>query len=349
MSTQETRLFSQEVSPLQSGTSRGAANEPAQEAEFDLTSIEKIVVVTRKTPLQELVYRLNSKAQARFYLKQNSISFDVYEQSDEQYQQAFQTVKRQLPRQIKAQFIERDLLPTYQFGEHDLVITLGQDGLVINTAKYLTIQPILALNPDPARIDGVLIPFSYADTQTWLERTLQGKVKITHVSMAKAALNDGQVLYAVNDLFIGPRTHGSARYILEYGRSREQQSSSGLIVSTGAGCTGWLRSVTTGAWHIARYFGASTGEPPSLEQLALGWDSDRLWFSVREPFVSKTSQANIVFGQLQRGQKLVITSQMPDYGVIFSDGIESDYLAFNSGAIAEISLAERQAHLVTRP
>jgi hypothetical protein len=167
--------------------------------------------------------------------------------------------------------------------------------------------------------------------------------------MAKATLNDGQTLYAVNDLFIGPRSHGSARYLLQYGRRREQQSSSGLIVSTGAGCTGWLRSITTGAWGVARYFHSEIGEPPTPEQLALGRDSDSLRFSVREPFVSKTSQATIVFGQLRRGQKLVLTSQMPDYGIIFSDGLESDYLAFNSGAIAKIGQAERQAHLIARP
>ena len=312
-------------------------------------SIEKIVVVTRKTPLEELVSRLNSRSQAHFYLEQNHVSFAEYEQADAQYQQALQTVKRQLPRSLKSQFLERELLPTYQFGERDLVVTLGQDGLVMNTAKYLTSQPILALNPDPARIDGVLIPFAYDEMQTWLERTLRGQVRISRISMAKAMLNDGQTLYAVNDLFIGARTHNSARYMLRHGQQSEQQSSSGLIISTGAGCTGWLRSITTGAWMVAQYFGSFTDDPPSPETLSLGWDSDRLWFSVREPFVSKTSQASIVFGQLQRGQKLLITSQMPDYGVIFSDGIESDYLTFNSGAIAEISLAERQAHLITRP
>jgi len=317
--------------------------------EFHLTSIEKVVIVTRKTALEDLVSRMNSKSQARFYLEQNRISFNEYERSDRQYRQAVHEVRQQLTGKLKMQFLDRDLLPTYQFGEHDLVITLGQDGLVINTAKYLTSQPILALNPDPERIDGVLIPFAYTEARHWLDYTLQQQVAIKPISMARAVLNDGQTLYAVNDLFIGPRTHGSARYLLEHGRKREQQSSSGLIVSTGAGCTGWLRSITTGAWRVAQYFGAPGGGPPSPEQLALGWDSNCLWFSVREPFVSKTSQANLVFGQIQSGQKLVITSQMPDYGVIFSDGIESDYLAFNSGTIAEISLAERQAHLVVAP
>jgi hypothetical protein len=260
-------------------------------------------------------------------------------------------------------------LPTYQFDEHDLVVTVGPDGLVINTAKYLSSQPILALNPDPQRIDGVLIPFNYTEVGTWVEKVLRGAVKITRISMVKATLNNGQVHYGVNDLFIGPRSHGSARYVLALGNQREQQSSSGIIVSTGVGCTGWLRSITLGAWHTARYFGEErersvssaqahrissasasrqSDEPPGLERLMLGWESDCLWFAVREPFPSRTSQTSIVFGQISPRQEMIITSQMPGYGVIFSDGIESDYLDFNSGAIVRIGLAERKAHIITR-
>ena len=37
---------------------------------------------------------------------------------------------------------------------------------------------------------------------------------------------------------------------------------------------------------------------------------------------------------------------MPQNGVIFSDGIEEDYLAFNSGAVARIALAEKKVHLL---
>ena len=311
-------------------------------------SIEKIVVVTKKTPLEELVNRLNSRAQAKFYLEQNQVSFSEYELADAQYQRAIEAIGRLLPRGVKQQFVDREFLPTYQFGERDLVVTVGPDGLVINTAKYLTTQPILAINPDPARVDGVLIPFSVAETGAWIERALHGAVKVARVSMAKATLNDGQVLYAVNDLFIGPRSHVSARYRIEFAGRHEQQSSSGLIVSTGAGCSGWLRAITTGAWRVAQHFGDLAGDPPDMDQLALGWESDQLWFTVREPFVSRTSRATIVFGQIESGQALTITSHMPDYGVIFSDGIEADYLAFNSGFIAQVGLAERKAHLITR-
>jgi hypothetical protein len=41
-----------------------------------------------------------------------------------------------------------------------------------------------------------------------------------------------------------------------------------------------------------------------------------------------------------------LISQMPENGVIFSDGIESDYLEFNSGTLAEIGIAEKKGQLV---
>jgi hypothetical protein len=71
------------------------------------------------------------------------------------------------------------------------------------------------------------------------------------------------------------------------------------------------------------------------------------YFTVREPFPSKASMANIVFGQVSRKMPLRITSQMPDYGVIFSDGIEAmDYMAFNSGMEAIIDVSNRSGHLI---
>lgn len=309
-------------------------------------AIDKIVYVTRKTPLEGLVQKMNSRAQAQFYLEHNNISFEEYDRADQQYQVARKRVEQREPSGVKVQWIDRDLLPTFQFGERDLVVTLGQDGLVVNVAKYLTTQPILAVNPDPARFDGILTPFRADNYREQVDKVLAGDYLVQKLSMVQATLNDGQVLYGVNDLFIGPRTHGSARYLLKIAQKEEAQSSSGIIVSTGVGCSGWLRSITMGAWHVSNYFFDNEEGPPTLDDISLGWQSESLWYTVREPFISRTSQASMVFGMLEAGQTMTITSQMPDYGVIFSDGIESDYLTFNSGAIARVGLADRRAHLV---
>jgi hypothetical protein len=148
------------------------------------------------------------------------------------------------------------------------------------------------------------------------------------------------------ELFIGQRTHVSARYRLRYRAAEEDQSSSGIIVSTGAGSTGWLRSVVTGAAGIVSAFLPEPQVDEVRERYGFDWGADYLVFSVREPFTSKMSQAALVFGKVQAGEDLVVTSQMPQQGVIFSDGVEADSLEFNSGRIASIGVADRKVRLV---
>jgi len=145
-------------------------------------------------------------------------------------------------------------------------------------------------------------------------------------------------------LFIGPKTHGSARYVLKMGGKQEQQSSSGIIVSTGLGSTGWLKSILAGAKGVAEY---GVNQPLQFEKKCrISWDSNYLFYTVREPFPSKTSEATLVFGKITSDNPMMIMSQMPENGVIFSDGIETDFLEFHSGAHAIIGLAEKKGFLV---
>ena len=73
----------------------------------------------------------------------------------------------------RCQFLDRGLVPTYTFDRTEVVVTLGQDGLVANTAKYAGGQPIVGLNPDPARVDGVLLPFGVAAARSVVGETLR--------------------------------------------------------------------------------------------------------------------------------------------------------------------------------
>jgi hypothetical protein len=159
--------------------------------------------------------------------------------------------------------------------------------------------------------------------------------------LAEIRLQDGQRLLAFNDLFIGARSHVSALYRISCGTKTEVQSSSGVLVSTGAGSTGWLSSVFNMTSGVARLCGG-TGVKP----VRMPWEDRRLIYVVREPFVSRHSQANIVAGMLESGQELGLESLMPSGGAVFSDGMEADFLQFNSGAIATVRAAEQRARLV---
>lgn len=319
-------------------------------------SENKIVLIKRKTRLEELVVRYNTIQQAQFYIERLGADFSDYIREDQTYRKAVETAVIELSALGRVQLLERQHVPNFLFGDEDTVVVLGQDGLVANTLKYLRDQPLIGVNPDPQRWDGVLLPFTVRDLRQLVPEVFRGQRRVREVTLAKAELNDGQSLYGVNDLFIGRKTHVSARYQLELEGVSEQQSSSGIIVSTGMGSTGWLKSVLAGAAGIVR--SASGLQSANAEAVITGpntggdmgrsldWDHPELYFSVREPFPSRTTSAGLVFGQISGNRPLRITSQMPEDGVIFSDGVESDFLEFNSGVEATISLAERRGRLV---
>ena len=301
----------------------------------------KLVLIRRKTRLEELVVRFNTVAQARFYVEHLGSDFSDYQNEDARYKQALRTAEEILSGLGRLQTVSREHVPNFIFGPQDIVIAVGQDGLVANTLKYLDGQPLIGVNPDPARWDGALLPFQVADLHKLLPDVFAGRRPIGEVSMAKATLNDGQSICAVNDLFIGQKSHVSARYHIQHGENAEDQSSSGIIVSTGLGATGWLKSVVAGA---AGVMGAE--ENISIPAGRQAWSADYLQFTVREPFPSRTTGANIVFGRVSAQQPMHITSYMPENGVIFSDGVESDFLEFRSGVVAEISVTEKKGRLV---
>lgn len=304
--------------------------------------IEKIILVIRATRLQESVQRFSSKAQAKFFVQSRGQSFDDYEKEDSNYQFARDQVAHAIPSDIKLQVIDRSFLPNFVFGPKDVVMTLGQDGLVVNTAKYLNGQPIIAVNPDPERFDGILLPFQISALSQAVNNLLKGSPRIRNITMGKVELNDGQSLFAFNDFFVGAKSHISARYTIKYQGRQERHSSSGVVISTPAGSTGWMSSLFNMAKGIASFKGFNIAIDPTR----LDWDERRLIFIVREPFRSKWSGADLVAGEISEQNKIILESHMAESGVIFSDGMESDFLEFNSGTTATIGLADKMTRLV---
>ncbi|KPF41817.1 NAD(+)/NADH kinase [Rhizobium sp. AAP43] len=304
----------------------------------------KAVMVVRETRLEELTRRFNTRQQARFYLEHLGADYGDYLTEHEHYAQAVAEAEAALRQRLRVQKLDRRYLPNFVFGGDDIVVVLGQDGLVANTLKYLDGQPVIGVNPDPARWDGVLLPFVPKDLGRLMPDLLAGRRMLDTVTMAEARLNNGASLLAVNDLFIGPKSHVSARYVLTLGERSERQSSSGIIVSTGLGSTGWLRSIYAGMAAGLSELGGLDGDLPDG---AFARNAPELHFTVREPFPSRTTRASLVLGRFGSDGPLEVLSEMPENGVIFSDGIEADYLEFNSGMRATIGIAQREGILVT--
>ena len=158
----------------------------------------------------------------------------------------------------------------------------------------------------------------------------EAAASIERRTMAQVTMDDGQTLRALNEIFVGHRSHQSARYLITLGDKTERQSSSGVIISTGTGATGWARSVMTTTQHV----------------IALEPTDPRLAFFVREPWPSVSTGASIAWGPLDRKDELTILSNMNDGGVIFADGVEQDRLTFEWGKIAKLGVANSTLNLV---
>lgn len=327
---------------------------------------QRIAIVIRETRLQGLLQRWATVGAARFRLgkvreHQRALQssglvagtavaheaaaadaeFAEYESENTEYRQAIESLRDSLDFGLPIEIVDRRYVPNFDFSRCLLVVVLGQDGLVANVAKYVGDLPIVAVNPDPSRFDGILLPFEVDAARSAVQKTLRGKHKMRSVTLAQVELNDGQRLLAFNDFFVGVSGHTSARYLLSVGGKSESQSSSGVLVSTGAGSTGWFSSIFNMTAGVSSWQGV---QPPQPRQLA--WEDRELLWVVREPFESRHSSCRLVAGSITANETIVLESLVPERGVIFSDGIESDYLEFNSGTIARIGCAAQCANLV---
>jgi hypothetical protein len=316
-----------------------------------------IALVTTETRLAGLRAKFGTEGAARFRWKagrshyrlanaqatfDEEADFDRFVEEDTQYRAVLKSIRSELDGLgYPVVPVPRSYLANYFFGMTQAVVVVGPDGLVANVAKYVGDLPIIGINPLPDRIDGVLVRYQVGDARRIVHRTLENNARCQSVTMAQVHLNDGQSMLAFNDFFVGRQTHVSARYVIYVDQKSESQSSSGVIVSTGAGATGWLSSVYNMAKGVGKYLGRELPVTPDLK-----WDTQELLWVVREPFRSRVSQIDLVIGKISKTRPLRLESLMPEGGVIFSDGIESDFLAFNSGTIAQFSISPKPCKLV---
>jgi NAD kinase len=294
------------------------------------TVTPRAVFVTRETEYELLLARHATREQVRFFLKTRGQDLDAVEARHARFYATLKEARAAVPPDWRSTLIRRGDLDRFLFAADDIVVAVGQDGLVANVAKYLDGQPVLGVNPDPALYDGVLVPLPAGQVARLLGPAAHGEVALQHRAMVEARLDDGQRLLGLNEIFVGHRSHQSARYDITIGENHESQSSSGLIVSSGTGATGWARSMME-SMHVP---------------LALTPEEQALAYFVREAFPSVSTGTSIRAGKIGKDTPIHVTSRMNEGGVIFADGIEQDHLNFDWGRITQVSLARRQLNLV---
>ncbi len=294
------------------------------------TLAPRVVLVTRRTEYESLLAAHGTRGQAEFFLRSRRQSLEALEARFRDQMTAVDLAKRALPADWSLAQVLRDDLDRFLFTPNDIVVAVGQDGLVANLAKYASGQPIIGIAPAPTQSEGVLTELSVDALPQLLLQVASQCARVERRAMVEARIGEGQTLAALNDLFIGHRSHQSARYSLRFRGSEEVQSSSGVIVSTGTGLTGWARSILA-ATHRQAVFSPE--------------DKKAVYFA-REPWPSRTTGCALSFGLIEQGHEFSIRSHIEAGGVVFADGIEQDFLRFDYGTEVTIGLSERTLNLV---
>lgn len=290
----------------------------------------RAVIVRRATELELLVVQHGTRAQAAFFLERQGLSIADLDARHQRIEAALAAVRNEIPRQWRRLTLLRSDFDRFVFEKGDVIVAVGQDGLVANVAKYLDGQFVIGVNPDPTSYEGILVRNEPAAVGDLLADCLADRVEFESRAMVEARLDDGQCLTALNEVFIGHHSHQSARYRLSIGPKEERQSSSGIIVSTGTGATGWARSINEERQRVMHL--------PMPEEQSLA-------FFVREAFPGSGFATSTTFGRLNANERLTVTSEMNDGGVLFGDGIEDDRIEFLWGSVATVSVSDRRLRL----
>ncbi|MBJ7469837.1 MAG: NAD(+)/NADH kinase [Solirubrobacteraceae bacterium] len=296
-----------------------------------MTLAPRCVLVERPTDYADVLARHGTREQARFFLAQRDIDLADVEERHLRYQETRTRVLGAFPSEWRIATLGRADLDRFLFAEDDIIVVLGQDGLVANVAKYLDGQPVIGLNPEPDRNPGVLVTQSPDAIGDLCADVVAGRASVQQRTMAAATLDDGQQVLALNEIFFGHRTHQSARYTLSINGQREHQSSSGLIAATGTGATGWAQSINHGRRDPIDLPG------PVAPQLA--------WF-VREAWDGPHTGTRLTAGLVDPGAAITVTCELGEDGVVFADGMEADRLRVDWGQRVTIAAADRRLQLV---
>jgi len=295
-----------------------------------MAGLPRVVIVTRPTPYEELLARHATRLQAEFFLRQRGQSLDAVEALHHEVRGVISSLLASVPLEWRRNTVLRSELDRFLFEPDDVIVVVGQDGLVANVAKYLTGQPVVGVNPLPDIFDGILVTHRHEEASRLLMPVTKNEVQVQARTMVRVTLDDGQTLRALNELFVGHPSHQSARYELSFGEMCVAHSSSGVIVSTGTGATGWARSIAL--------------ERRNAIELPSPTDED-LAFFVREAFPSHTTSIELTEGRISKNEVLTLTSRMED-GVVFGDGIESDALRFGWGQRLQLQRDTQKLMLV---
>ena len=209
------------------------------------------------------------------------------------------------------------------FNDKDLIITVGGDGTFIRASHFIHDAFIIGINSEPETSEGAWTSLNGEEIEK-IEKILTGNFKTRKVNRINVLRNNVLLdSHALNEVYVGSANQfHTSRYDLIHKGKREYQKSSGVLISTNFGSNSWFMS--------------AGGKPFQTEE--------ELRFIVREPFLGKVFQPEIIEGSLSKDESLILESKRKDGGVIALDS--TLIYEFNNSDKVEISLSENELNIL---
>jgi len=282
---------------------------------------KRVLLATKKTPLEHF-----KEGSDDFARRLPSPELERIRSGHDEHYATLHHVEKLLS--ARGIVVERSYMPYAAYEDFlgkDLVITVGGDGTVLNSSHYiLDGTPLLAVRSDQ-HSTGALCSVEANSFEAALDRVFEDRFELEWWTRVAVSLAGTQTL-ALNEVYLGDLySPGMARYELEFGGAAEVQASSGVIVSSGTGSTGWYRNATR-------------ADP-------FPKNSKELRFAVREYLTD--AGYRLTRGAIQPGEVLRIRSMMNVDGCVSLDGDKHKRAyPFERGTVAEVRVADQPLGMI---
>ncbi len=291
----------------------------------------RILVATKRSKWERDLLRFGSAERVRELYRIQNDAYEKIHTSHERQMAALARLRSALP---EASFVNREGLPDVSFGDFDCVVSLGGDNHFVYVSGFLPAGlPIAGVNSDPTTSHGSLLHFTAEALAVGLSAGLRLSTELWNRIACELIPWEGQAIRTpVCTSEISVRNAFPdliSRYLLRLGEgSWEEQKSSGLILATGAGSTGWYRNCHSMA-----------------EQDSVVFPKDSPFFRTIARELGATHSYRLRKVEVRREEELEVVSEMD--GLISIDTHPEFTFPFPPGARARFRLAEQPLCVVT--
>ena len=208
----------------------------------------------------------------------------------------------------------------------DLIIVVGGDGTFLKTTRHVFDDtPVLPVSSDTKYNEAFYSKATPQDFAKKFEKLINGKSTTVKLPRLEAKINGKTAkALAVNEVFVGSaHPYQTSRYVLKVKRKEEFQKSSGVLITTRSGRTGWAMSAAKKRLNVPK---------------------NGLGYVVREPYSGRLTKPKLLQGVLTPQNKIKIKSSM-HRGIVVIDS-SSKELKFTDGSKLEVTISKKTLTLV---